>query len=66
MKRIVLFDQDLRHYRQDIYKRFSIEFKNFGYSLIVYFDKRLNNIESDTLFKAIDYNYKSFKHVIIK
>lgn len=65
MNRIVLFDQELQYYRQNIYKRFSKEFSKIGYSLVVYFDKKLNKLESDSLFHAISYDIFSFKRSVL-
>jgi len=65
MKKIVLFDQDLQHYRQDIYKYFEVEFRSLGYSFVVYFDKNLNSTKANTLFHPIEFNFSSFRRAVI-
>jgi len=67
LQKIILFDQDLQPYRYLIYKRFKNEFKRYGFSLLVYFDKQNNNkyFEEDYI-TGIDYSFKNFKKVIRK
>ena len=66
MKKIILFDQDIQHYRRDIYYSFKKEFFKIGYTLVVYFDKELNNLESNSLFKPIQFNLKTFNQIVRK
>jgi glycosyltransferase involved in cell wall biosynthesis len=65
MKTIVLFDQDLQHYRQDIYKRFYKEFSRNGYTLKVFFDQKFKKTLLDPIFHAISYDFTSFRRVVL-
>jgi glycosyltransferase involved in cell wall biosynthesis len=60
MESIILFDQNILHYRQSIYRRFRDEFAKCGLKLIVCYDKKLNSIPDDDLFEAIDYSMNGF------
>lgn len=66
MKRIVLFDQDMQHYRQSIYNYFDIEFQKYGYSLVVYYDRKLNTDNSCSIFHSIKYSFKYFLNTVNK
>ena len=63
LKTILLFDQEVQHYRQAIYRYFRNEFINRGYDLRIVYDKKLNNV-SDDLFIGIDYTWNNFNHLI--
>lgn len=63
MKKIILLDQDLLHYRISIYKKFELEFRSLGYTLKVYCDKNLNPINEE-IFEGVDYSYNSLQKII--
>ncbi|MEP1305338.1 MAG: glycosyltransferase [Balneola sp.] len=63
MKKIILLDQDLLHYRISIYKKFELEFRSLGYTLKVYCDKKLNPINED-IFEGVDYSFTSLKRIL--
>jgi len=66
MKKIVLFDQDLQHYRKNIYRAFAKEFVKKGYIITVYFDQALGGQVQDSLFNAIRYDFASFRKAIYR
>lgn len=63
LKTLLLFDPEIRHYRQSVYNYFQKELKTHGYDLKVVYDKKRNNLEGD-LFIGIDYTGKNFNRVI--
>jgi glycosyltransferase involved in cell wall biosynthesis len=62
MNNVILFDQDLQHYRVPIYKRFAKIFKDqFDLSLIVIYDLANNTLsEEEHIFKGINYSFANF------
>jgi len=62
MKNIILFDQNILHYRQSVYRGFQKIFRDNGFNLIVYFDETLNDKTEDDLFKPLAYNFVSFRN----
>ena len=63
MKNIILFDADSQHYRQSIYKYFNSKFREYGYNLVVVYDKRLTSIDHE-LFVGIKYSFSNFRKMI--
>jgi len=68
MENIILFDQDVQHYRIPIYEEFKKLFqKEFGLSLVVIYDIKNNSkIQDNELFIGINYSFSSFKEIIGK
>jgi len=66
MKSLILFDQDLRHYRQPIYRSFSQEFRKLGYELFVVYDLKRNEVENDGFFIGIRYSFSGFVKMLKK
>lgn len=68
MQSIILFDQDVQHYRIPIYKKFDVIFQEkFGLSLVVLYDNTNNNLtEEGGVFKGINYSFRSFTNEIKK
>jgi glycosyltransferase involved in cell wall biosynthesis len=63
LKTLLLFDPEVRHYRQPVYNFFQTEFKKHGYNLKVVYDKKLKDIQDD-LFVGIDYTFANFNSII--
>ena len=63
LKTLLLFDPEVRHYRQPVYKYFQTEFKKHGYNLKVVYDKKLKDIQDD-LYVGIEYTFANFNAVI--
>jgi glycosyltransferase involved in cell wall biosynthesis len=64
MKTLILFDQNILHYRQSIYRRFKDEFAKNNLKLVVCYDKKLNNVPDDGLFYGIDYTFSGFNQAL--
>ncbi len=65
MQNLILFDQNILHYRQAIYKGFSDEFKAMNINLVVCYDKNLVSKQpNDDLFKPIAYTFSGFNHAV--
>jgi len=64
MKTLILFDQNILHYRQSIYRRFSDEFAKNDLKLVVCYDKKLNSVPDDGLFYGIDYTLGGFNQAM--
>lgn len=63
LKTLLLFDPEVRHYRQPVYKYFQTEFKKHGYNLKVVYDKKLKDIQDD-LYVGIEYTFANFNTII--
>lgn len=61
--KILLFDQDLQHYRKPIYIRFNSWLAEFGYELVVRCDHELNPI-SEGIFQSMNFSLGSFQDEI--
>jgi hypothetical protein len=53
LKTLLLFDPEIRHYRQSVYSYFQKELKTHGYDLKVVYDKKRNNLEGGFLSASI-------------
>lgn len=65
MIKIVLFDQDLQPYREEIYNYFFYELKKYDFQLVIYFDKRINDRIDSEFFHGIEYTFHSFKKTVL-